>query len=157
MRICGVFGGQFSETGRAGVAVASRGGGQGWGGRAAGPRAGGPLGACRNPLGQHGPFSPNCPGALGRGGQGLDKRKSGGAPRGRGLADSRGAAGRTGRSSGPSALVVQLWAWGHPIPHDPERLLPRLHPKQKHLLGDCLPSSWSWEKLNANFCHLFNL
>lgn len=46
MRICGVFGGQFSETGRAGVAVASRGRGQGWGGL---------LGPAGTPWGSTGP------------------------------------------------------------------------------------------------------
>lgn len=74
MRLCehlwSVWGSVFRD-GKCRVAVASRGRGQGWGGRATGPRAGGPLGACRNPLGQHGALSANCPEALGAWGPGF--------------------------------------------------------------------------------------
>ena len=112
-------------------------------------------------MGQHGSLSPNCPGALGVGARvwtrgGVEEPLEDGVWRT--VGQQREGQGSAGVScSGPSALAVQLWARGHPIPHNPERLLPRLHPKQKHSLGDCLPGSWSWEKLNANFCHLFNL
>lgn len=111
-----MFGGQFSETGIAGVAGASRGRGQGWGGQSCqAPRQGAsrgleePAGAGQDPLGAaRGPWGVGAgvwtrggaetPGAGGSGGQ------SGGSWSGKDRAR------RWVSCSAPSPPAVQVWA-----------------------------------------------